>query len=48
MFFPYPENAACGNCDYADACTSAAVPLATMKNGDRRVEFFTSELAGID
>jgi len=48
MFFPYPEDATCRNCDYADACTSAAVPLTEMKNGDKRAEFFTSALAEID
>jgi ATP-dependent helicase/DNAse subunit B len=48
MFFPYPESSACGNCDYAEACTSAAVSLAAMKNGDRRVGFFTNALAEID
>ena len=34
-------------CDYAEACTSAAVPLAKIKNGDPRAEFFTSGLAEI-
>ena len=48
MFFPYPEGAACRNCDYADACTSAAVALATMKNGDHAASFYVNGLAGIE
>jgi RecB family exonuclease len=48
MFFPYPEEPTCKNCDYAEACTSAAVALAEMKNGDRKAEFFTGALAEID
>lgn len=48
MFFPYPEDRGCRNCDYAEACSSASVALARMKNGDRTAEFYTSVLAGID
>jgi hypothetical protein len=37
----------CRNCDYRDACTSTALPLAAMKRGDHRASFFIEGLAGI-
>jgi ATP-dependent helicase/nuclease subunit B len=48
MFFPYPQDRACGNCEYARACGSTALKLASMKNGDRRARFFTEGLAEIE
>lgn len=47
MFFVFPEDSRCRNCEYSEACTSAAVALTTMKQGDRRARFFMEELAGI-
>jgi len=48
FFFQYPEDGRCRNCDYADACASTALALATMKNGDKRVKFFTEGLAEVE
>jgi ATP-dependent helicase/nuclease subunit B len=47
MFFVFPEDATCRNCEFAEACTSGAVPLTVMKKGDRRASFFMNGLAGI-
>ncbi len=48
LFFPYPsDDRRCKNCDYADACASTSLPLAVMKNGDRRAQSFVNGLAGI-
>jgi ATP-dependent helicase/nuclease subunit B len=49
MFFPWPENGACGSCDYATACGthSVVLALARMKQLDPRAGFFVSELAEI-
>ena len=48
MFFPYPSDATCSNCDYKEACGVTALKLAAMKNGDRRATFFTQGLAEIE
>lgn len=48
MFFPYPQDPACSNCDYVEACGTTALALAGMKNGDRRASFFTQGLAEIE
>jgi hypothetical protein len=47
MFFPWPEDGKCKNCDYAPACGKAALALATMKRGDRNAEFYLAELTEI-
>jgi ATP-dependent helicase/nuclease subunit B len=44
MFFQYPEDNRCRNCDYADACASSSVALAAMKNDDRKAKFYTEGL----
>ncbi len=44
MFFQYPEDNRCRNCDYADACASTSVALTTMKNEDRKAKFYTEGL----
>ncbi len=48
QFFPFPEDRSCANCDFRDACSSVMLPLAEMKNGDRRTTGFTEGLAGIE
>ncbi len=48
QFFPFPEDRSCKNCDFRDACPSVMLPLAEMKNGDRKTKRFTEGLAGIE
>lgn len=47
MFFPYPDDAMCRHCDFADACGSTSTALALIKRGDRRASFYTEGLAAI-
>jgi RecB family exonuclease len=48
MFITYPPAGAdCRYCDYADACGSTALALATMKNGDKHARFFVEDLVEI-
>ncbi|MBD3348113.1 MAG: hypothetical protein GF400_02820 [Candidatus Eisenbacteria bacterium] len=48
MFFPFPEDRSCKNCDYAPACGPIVLALARMKQGDPNAEFYISDLAGIE
>ncbi len=48
QFFPFPDERGCKNCDFRDACPSVMLPLAEMKNGDRKTKGFTEGLAGIE
>jgi len=48
QFFPFPEDRSCRNCDFRDACPSVMLPLAEMKNGDRKTKGFTEGLAKIE
>ncbi|MCK4409551.1 MAG: exodeoxyribonuclease V subunit gamma, partial [Candidatus Eisenbacteria sp.] len=49
MFVAYPPDLSdCRHCDYADACGSAAVALATMKSGDPLAAFFVQDLTEIE
>ena len=47
MFFLYPLDPKCRNCDYSGACGSTALKLAAMKSGDGRAGFFTQQLTEI-
>jgi RecB family exonuclease len=49
-FFPAypPDPAVCRYCEYAEACGSAAVTLARIKNGDRQARFFIEDLVKVE
>jgi len=47
MFFQFPEDDFCGNCDYRDACPSTSTALAAMKSHDRDAEFYTGDPDGL-
>jgi RecB family exonuclease len=47
MFFQFPEDDFCENCDYKDACPSTSTALAAMKVHDRDAEFYTGDPEGL-
>ncbi len=47
MFFQFPEDEFCKNCDYAEACPATSVALTAMKTHDRNAEFYMSGPNGL-